>query len=363
LKALPAETFELEDFRHDLRLGERWIAAQAAPESVVDQFVAVSRLHRLAGSVATQELVNRYWNRRKLRPDELAVIAQALPAEELESPPLAGFLAEALRSDLILGADLDSWVVIAVAVARWPADLLRSHGVEFAVVVSECAGRVSDAVEANLSREPALRHLSAEYQRVIYGYVPPIVGWYVELEAYDLFIYRKANPQLLEILSAALRRAVIQMAMREIGTNPHDLPLAACLFVMRNYLSLSVHHPDSRMLGVQIADRLDSIMPKWDRRELATIDQLAQDLDPSSGPGFASWVKSARRQRSLFRAFDQPREQPQRVRRDGKWSKRGRRIGRFFRFLARFFELDSYFWRSHDERSAGRKTRRRRRRR
>lgn len=299
LGALPEGTLQLADFRDDVRLGEKWLAARitVAGATPVEHFIGICELRRLANyaRIADPALIGRFWPDRPPTVSELGAIAYALPATELESPPLSDLLAQAMLDAAALDADFESWVAVAQSGAGWPVELQRVYQVSFASTVSSCAASVRHALDGSLKPEAALRALIAEHQQAVQRPSVPILERYLEWAVFHLLFRYYRWPSATSIVPWGLLFNVNSLAILSLKSNPHDLDLAAALFVTRNYF-----HLDSRkkILTDRLDDQLESSVKLWDRRELATIDRLAREFQPSSTQSFQSWVKAVKRQRN-----------------------------------------------------------------
>jgi GTPase-associated protein 1, N-terminal domain type 2/GTPase-associated protein 1, middle domain len=301
LGALPEGTLQLADFRDDVRLGEKWLAARTdvASATPVEHFIGICKLRMLAGyaQVADPALIGRFWPDRPATVPELGAIAHALPPTELAASALSDLLVQVVFDTTALNADFDSWLAVTESVAAWPVELQGAHQVSFASTISNCAASVRRALDGSLSPESVLRALVAEYQHAIQRPSAPILERYFESAVFQLLFRHYRWPTATSILPFGLLYNASTSAVSRLKSNPHDLNLAAALFVARNY-----SHLDNRkkFLTAMIDDQLESGMKRWDRRELAAIDRLARDLDPSSKESFQGWTKKVKSYHNPF---------------------------------------------------------------
>jgi hypothetical protein len=300
LGQLTADTFQLSDFAGLPALGERWVSARAVRrgDRPVQEFIDVCALRRLAGRnpAADTALVRRLWPHGSWTAAEAGAVTRALPPAELLMPPVLDLLVRVLRDP---GApareDRDEWLSVARVAATWPPELRDEQGIGFAQQLSWYATRIRQVLDGTLSPGLMIRQLIGDYEAAA-----PEVQRYLTVEIPALILYEHPQPHtVLGSLSTDLASGFITMAGQHMAAQPHDLQMAAALYACKLRLQAAKGRTNKWISG-QIDEVLAPAAVDWDRKEIATFSQLAEQLEKGAADNFRSWIRYYKPQRPSF---------------------------------------------------------------
>jgi len=280
-----AEIFEQDDFLQALRLAELWLAARELGPA--EQLVRICDLRQAAGKsrVPDSALLERLWPDGELTAAEAMTISTAFTIDELQKSPVAPLLARAFLAGPAAGPIRRAhWIRLSLYLASWPRSSQQALQIQPAGRIGALYNQVAAAtgapdpgaaISALIEGYAASQHLERAYLR------PELLG---------LILDRHPQPHLaLVSCSTALIEGFPAIAHDRMLANPHDLSLAARIFVCRDWLGRSTNTRHVAQWLEQAV--LEPVAGDWTKQEAKKIAHYAKGLNGPSGINTQVWIR------------------------------------------------------------------------
>ena len=284
------DLIEPSDFAGSLKTGERWLAirARARGTSPVEELIAVCELRQAAGQpgLIDDTLLMRLWPGGRWLPAEALAVAEAFPPDEV----LCSSAARMLADTFLAGPSSDHtqrscWANLAGYLAAWPQEDQSRFGVSMAEVVKNLRQIIWNVTHGADKAHIAIMSLAARYESA-----PTLARYYLASEVPYLILMR--HPSLCMALAScpqAMMEITCDTACAFLSAEPHDIDLAARLYVCRNLL---VERHKTRALQIE-GTVLAPMAKVWTRREIVAIAKRADGMG-DAGRDFEKWIKKHR---------------------------------------------------------------------